>query len=88
MRPKVGQSVLYWARDSNQPYAATVSFVWSDDRVNIGYLDTAGVHHNATNILFIDRNSKLVNHPYCEPNVFEEKRKPGRPKVVNMNKMA
>lgn len=52
--PSVGRVVLFRPRGSDpesQPLAAMIARVNDDGSVNIGYLDTAGVHRNAIDVI-------------------------------------
>lgn len=52
--PTIGRIVLLRLRGSDpesQPLAAQIARVNEDGSINVGYLDTAGVHRNATNVI-------------------------------------
>lgn len=52
--PSVGRVVLFRPRGSDpesQPLAAMIARVNDDGSINIGYLDTAGVHRNAIDVI-------------------------------------
>lgn len=64
--PTVGRVVWFHPRGSEptaQPLAASIAAVNEDGTINIGYLDTAGAHRNATSIRLVqeeDNRDDLV----------------------------
>jgi hypothetical protein len=52
--PVVGRVVWYFENsEQKEPLAAQISRVHEDGRINIGFLDRQGMHHNATNVRLI-----------------------------------
>lgn len=59
IKPTVGRVVLYWPQKPieqprrDQPYAATIAYVWGDRLVNLSYVDHNGSHGNATSVTLL-----------------------------------
>jgi hypothetical protein len=72
IRPNIGRIVWYWPdgergkRAGKQPLAAQISFVHSDDCVNLGFLHENGNHGYATSVRLWDGQGERPVGPYCE----------------------
>jgi hypothetical protein len=57
IKPTVGRIVWYWpyGKDpkTTAPLAAQIARVWSDDCINIGFLDENGCSRNATSVRLV-----------------------------------
>jgi hypothetical protein len=55
IKPTNGRIVWYYPSgntpQTHQPHAAQIAYVWSNECVNIGYLDQNGVQKSATSVL-------------------------------------
>ncbi len=53
IKPTIGRVVLYNTGRSDQRSPATISYVWPDGRINIGYLYRDGNPGNASKVTLI-----------------------------------
>jgi hypothetical protein len=64
--PTVGRVVLFWPylRDGetprDQPFAASVAYVWHDRLINLGYVDQNGLAGAATSIPLLQDDEPAV----------------------------
>lgn len=95
IKPTIGRIVWYYPNEhdplafSNQPLAAMVSYVHSDDVVNLGVLCKNGTHHGRLNVRLLQEGDKVEDLPlsfgvrpnYCEWMPFQKgqaaRHKPG-----------
>jgi len=72
IKPTVGRVVLYYRRgktqfDANeQPEAATVAYVHSDTRVNLGVVDRHGVQFPMASVFLYQGEGERPEHEYAE----------------------
>jgi len=73
IRPTVGRVVLFWPilnpgeRPDAQPWAAIVTYVWSDRMVNLSVFAHNGVQRSCTSVpLLQDGDAAPISGYYCE----------------------
>ena len=67
IKPTVGRVVLYNAGE-DQPCAASIAYVYSDNLINIGGFDERGVHFNEQNVhLCQDDEKPAIGQAYWMP---------------------
>jgi hypothetical protein len=71
IKPTVGRVVLYYRHGKTQfdageqPCAATIAYVHSDSKVNIGYLDSNGMHNPATGVRLVQEGEELPTNAFA-----------------------
>ncbi len=71
IKPTIGRVVWYWPELSSrgdQPYAAIVAYVWSDDLVNLAVFDRNGHSYNMTSVPLVQDGGSWTPgpSPYAE----------------------
>jgi hypothetical protein len=75
IKPTVGRVVLFrpglgferiGTRHDDQPFAATVAYVWHDRLVNLAFADHDGRSHNATSVPLLQDDDKAPVAFYAE----------------------
>jgi len=71
IKPSVGRVVLFYPRDhgavTNQPWAATITYVHTDRKVNLMTIDPYGSPHPATGVPLVQEGDKAPDDAqYCE----------------------
>ena len=72
IKPTIGRVVWFWPvragayqKDPAQPLAAMVAFVHSNNRINIGYIDSSGMHACRQHVLLVQPGEEIPNESHC-----------------------
>jgi hypothetical protein len=70
IKPSIGRVVWFQPAKPldqplrDQPFSASVAYVWGDRMINIGYLDGNGVAHNATSVTLLQDDDPIPSTGY------------------------
>lgn len=67
IKPTIGRVVWYYRPGSftQQPNAALIAHVWSDELVNLAVFDSNGVASNETSVALFQGDGQPPSTPYC-----------------------
>ena len=67
IKPTIGRVVWFYPAHSfnQQPNAALIAYVWSDDLVNLAVFDATGVATNETSVVLFQGDGEPPSTPYC-----------------------
>jgi hypothetical protein len=68
IKPTIGRVVWYWPTGdtSNQPHAAIIARVWSDEMVNLAAFDGSGVSYSRTSVPLYQGEGPRPTGMHCE----------------------